>query len=262
MKLNSQQLAVQEQFEKQSSNYGSSHQILSHLEDLQSLVPYVSIPAHAPALDIATGGGHTALFLARMGCEVTASDISEAMLEVARRLAAAEGFSIHTRQHAAEELPYPAESFAIVSCRVAPHHFTNPAHFVQEAVRVLMPGGFLIIIDTTVPDDSPEAAQWLDRVEKLRDPSHVRLIPPAEWLSLCRQAGLETQFWHVTPVKQLDLEEHFRRANTPMENRKEVLRLVEEASPVVRESYRITKEEEKITWFWPRLGLVARKAMD
>jgi ubiquinone/menaquinone biosynthesis C-methylase UbiE len=261
MKLDPQQLAAQVQFEKQSSNYGSSHKILSQLEDLKLLVQHISIRCNAPALDVATGGGHAALFLARMGCEVTASDISEGMLEMATRLAAAEGFFIHTRQHPAEELPYPAESFAIVSCRVAPHHFTDPVRFVQEAARVLMLGGFLLIIDTTVPDDSPEAAQWLDRVEKLRDPSHVRLIPPAEWLSLCRQAGLEPQFWHVTPLKQPDLEEYFRVANTSSTNRQEILRMVEEASPAVRKSYHLSKEEGKITWVWPRLGLVARKAL-
>lgn len=259
MKLDFQQVAAKVQFDRQSSHYGSSHQILSQLDDLKSLMQYISLPCKAPALDIATGGGHTALFLARMGCEVTASDISEAMLEVAVRLAAAEGFSIHTRQHPAEELPYPAASFAIVSCRVAPHHFADPARFVQESARVLIPGGYFLVIDTTAPDDSPEVAQWLDSVEKLRDPSHVRHIRPSEWLSFCRETGLELVFWQITPLKQSDLEEHFNRANTSPARRQEVLRLVEGASPVIQSYYHLSKENGKITWIWPRLGLVARR---
>lgn len=259
MKLNSQQAAARVQFDKQSANYGSSHSILSHVEDLQNLIQHISIAPNARALDVATGGGHTALFLAKRGCEVTASDVSEPMLKVANQLAASEGFSIHTRQHPAEELPYPAESFSIVSCRVAPHHFTNPELFVREAARVLVRGGYLLLIDTTVPDNAPEAAQWLDRVEKLRDPSHVRLIPLLEWLSFCRESGLEPTFWQITPIKQPNLEEHFRVANTPAANRQEVLRLIEEASSSICSIYQISEEEGKISWVWPRLGLVARK---
>ncbi len=260
MKLDSQQAAAQAQFDKRSSQYGSSHMILSHVEDLESLIQHVSLPPKSRALDVATGGGHTALFLAKMGCEVTASDITESMLEVATRLAAKEGFSIHTRQHPAEEMPYRAESFDIVSCRVAPHHFTKPALFVREAARVLVPGGCFLLIDTTVPDNSPEAARWLDRVEKLRDPSHVRLIPPSEWLSYCREAGLEPTYWQVTDLKQPDLEEYFCIANTPTANRQEVFRLVENAPQIARNNYQLAQEDGKITWIWPRLGLIARKA--
>lgn len=259
MELDPHQLTTQEHFDKQSSYYGSSHQILSQLEDLKFLLQHISLPLHAPALDIATGGGHAALFLAKMGYEVTASDISQSMLDTAAQLAAAAGFSIHTKQHPAEELPYPDASFALVCCRVAAHHFTSPARFIQEAARVLKTGGAFLVVDTTVPDDYPEAAEWLDQVEKFRDPSHVRLIPPAEWLYLCRRAGLAPQFWQVTPLKQPDLEAHFCRANTSEENRQKVLQLVENASPIVRSHYSLGREEGKVTWFWPRLGLIARK---
>ena len=74
--------------------------------------------------------------------------------------AEAEGITNVTWTEApAEALPFPDATFCLVTCRIAPHHFLDLAQFLRETTRVLKPGGHLVLVDTTVPDDSPEAAE-------------------------------------------------------------------------------------------------------
>jgi len=241
------QHAAQEQFQKQSHRYARGH-ILENTQDVTAALAGLAIPAGAEALDIATGAGYTAFCLARAGFRVTASDLTPAMLERVREGAAERGLEIQTRQHSAEELPYAAGSFQLVACRVAPHHFSSPGDFVRESARVLKPGGWFVLIDGTVPDDSPEAVAWLHQVEKLRDPSHNRLLPPREWRSLCAASGLVVQRSEVAFRKQPDIE-----------NREKAQALIASATVPIREHYRLAEEDGKTVWWWPMLTLVARK---
>ncbi len=256
--LNDAQKASRDQFQKQSARYGKSH-ILANVEDVAALLDGVSFPAGARALDVATGGGHTALYLAGRGLSVTASDITPAMLENTAKLAAERGLSIETVLHEAERFPYQDAAFDVVTCRVAAHHFSDPRQFVAEAVRVLKPGGYLMVIDGSVPDGEPEAEEWLHQVEKLRDPSHGRFIAPAVWVRWVRGSGLELVECATTPFKQPDLEWYFQTAATTEENRARVMALVESAPESVRRAFRLAVEDGKVVWWWPRLGLLARK---
>lgn len=259
MALDATQRAAQEQFDRQSRNYGRSH-ILSNVADVDAALAHTSLPARARVLDVATGAGHTGLHLASLGHEVTCADLSAAMLERVREGAAERGLHVETRQHPAEELPYADGSFELVTCRIAAHHFSSPAAFVRETARVLRPGGTFLLIDGSVPDDEPEAEAWLHQVEKLRDPSHARLLPPREWKTLCTDAGLEVCHAELTELKQPDLEWYFETAATSAENRAKVRELVATASEHVRNVYRIADEDGKIVWWWRRLALVARKS--
>src|SRR5580658_9431532 len=83
--LDTVQAASAEQFDRQSSRYGKSH-ILADTGDVAEALEGVSPAAGARALDVATGGGHTALRIARMGWRVTAGDVSQKMLEGAAKL--------------------------------------------------------------------------------------------------------------------------------------------------------------------------------
>jgi SAM-dependent methyltransferase len=80
-----------------------------------------------------------------------------------------------------------------VTCRIAAHHFVDVHAFVRETVRVLKPGGSLLLADTTVPDGDEEAAHWQNAIELLRDPSHMCNYTPLEWQAMLREAGLMVQ---------------------------------------------------------------------
>jgi ubiquinone/menaquinone biosynthesis C-methylase UbiE len=252
------QQAARDQFQRQSANYGKSH-ILANTEDVAAALSGIEIPPGSSALDLATGGGHTAVYLASRGYSVIAADISPAMLESARGLAAERGMSLQVGLHEAEKLPYSENSFNLVSCRVAAHHFSDREAFVREVTRVLKPGGHFLLIDGSVPDGEPVAEEWIHELEKLRDPSHGRFLSPTAWRELCQRNGLQVLRCETVPFKQPDIEWYFQTAGTTLENREKVRRLVRNAPEPARRVFRISEEDGKIVWWWPRLSLVARK---
>jgi ubiquinone/menaquinone biosynthesis C-methylase UbiE len=252
------QLASQEQFDERAGQYGKSH-ILADTADVEKAVGELKFRPGTLALDVATGAGHTAIYLAEKGFQVTAADISTGMIEQAKKLAAEKGVKIDFRLHPAEKLPYPDNTFGLITCRVAAHHFSSPETFIQESARVLKTYGYLVLIDGTVPDDHVEAHDWMDTLERLRDPSHVRFISPNVWRRWCVHYGLTVTKVQVESFKMPDVNWYFNVANTPPENRKKVLEMLAKAPGSVRELFKIGQEDGKIIWYWRRVTLVAGK---
>jgi ubiquinone/menaquinone biosynthesis C-methylase UbiE len=81
-------------------------------------------------------------------------------------------------------LPLPDAAFSVVVTRYSFHHFLDPKAVLAEMVRVCRPGERVAVID--VFTSGPEHAEVYNRVEKLRDPSHVRALPLAELTGLFR----------------------------------------------------------------------------
>jgi ubiquinone/menaquinone biosynthesis C-methylase UbiE len=256
--LDTKQAASARQFERQSDRYGKSH-ILANTEDVEAALKDLSVPAGGTALDIATGGGHTALWLARHGWKVTAGDIAPRMLLNAAKLCAEAGLTIETKLFPAEELPFADSTFDLVTSRVGAHHFSSPAMFVTGVARVLKPGGRFLLIDGSVPDDDPPTEEWLHHVEKLRDPSHGRYLSRKTWEAFVRDAGLTIERSELQPLKQPDLQWYFDTAATPPENREQVMAAVGGAAKRVRTALRLRNERGKIVWWWPHLTLLAVK---
>lgn len=145
------------------------------------------------ALDIATGGGHTALKFAPRVRRMIATDLTHEMLLAARQhIDASSTTNVSYAQIDAEMLAFPAGTFDLITSRIAPHHFADPFRFVQESARTLKPGGLLLVQDLCVPEDD-RAARYLDAFERLRDPSHARMYAEYEWRGMFLDAGLTVE---------------------------------------------------------------------
>ena len=240
------------------SGHGRSN-ALADTGDIEKALADLKLRPATPALDIATGDGHTAVFLAQKGCHVIASDTSTACINRAMKFAAEQGVNIDFREHPAETLPYPDNTFGLVTLRGEAHHLKAPEQFFREATRVLKMYGYLVVIDTTVPDDHVEAAQWMDTLERLCDPSHTKYVTPSFWKKWAGDNGITIAKVQVEPLKQPDLNGYFNAVNTPPENRKKVLEMIAKAPASVREVFKLAQEDGKIVWYWRRITFVAGK---
>lgn len=214
-------------------------------------------------LDIGTGAGHTAIAFAPAVKRAIAYDLTPQMLEEVERNAAAKGVTnVETRQGGAESLPYPNASFELVSCRLTTHHFANLPQALAEMARVLKPGGKLIIMDTTVPED-PELDREINEIEILRDPSHVRNYPASEWRSLVEAVGLNISFLennYYDEGDQMDFGAWTRRIGTSAENVAALEKLFQGARPALANALKIdVSQPGKIGFALPRITFIAAK---
>jgi ubiquinone/menaquinone biosynthesis C-methylase UbiE len=190
---------VQQKFGAAAADYAASS-VHAKGESLARLVALVGPQRHWHVLDVATGAGHTALALAPHVAHVVASDITDPMLVEAARLAKERGLrNVETAHADASALPFPDRSFDLVTCRLAAHHFPDPAGFMSESWRVLKPGGAFALVDNISPDtdtlpgasreEAYRTAADYNAYEKLRDPSHGRCLSLAEWSALLTRTG-------------------------------------------------------------------------
>ncbi|MCU0498813.1 MAG: class I SAM-dependent methyltransferase [Anaerolineae bacterium] len=166
------------------------HQTLAKGAGVAEIIALAALEPDHRVLDIATGGGHTALALAPYVHQVIATDLSTKMLGAARsNHQQSDVHNLHYVNHDAERFPFPDDHFDRVTCRVAPHHFPDIFRFVLESTRVLKSGGWLIVQDLYVPEEE-RAARYCDAIEKYRDPSHHRMWSESEWRGAFLDAGL------------------------------------------------------------------------
>jgi SAM-dependent methyltransferase len=123
------------------------------------------------ALDVASGGGHTARRLREAGLEVVTLDPAPGMRPDVVAWA--------------EDIPFADSSFDVVVSRIAPHHFADIGAALRELARVS--GDLVLVVDNVYGGDAVEEA------ERLRDPTHVRCYSGAEWRALFEQAGLRVE---------------------------------------------------------------------
>ena len=168
-------------------------------------------------LDIATGGGHTALAFAKAGAQVVATDLTPEMLRAAEAFCKEEAPEVTGNltftPAAAETLPFESASFDLVTCRIAAHHFADPKAFLRESARVLRAGGRFMLVDNIAPTPN-ELARVMNHIEKVRDPSHAEAYTLSMWLSWFEETHLE--LLHLSRWEtHKDFREWLARSQTP-----------------------------------------------
>lgn len=211
-------------------------------ESLDRLIDLAAPRPEWRVLDVATGGGHTALAVAPHVREVVASDLTPEMIQAARRFIASKGITnVSYREADATALPFGEGEFDMVTCRIAPHHFPDVPRFVEEMHRVLRPGGVAIVIDNVVPEE-PVAAEYINRFERMRDPSHNRSHSESDWMRVFQEAGfhdIHAEFFR----KARDFEEWTGRTSADEETKVKLRAMLEEAPPTAR--YVLAPERDK-----------------
>jgi SAM-dependent methyltransferase len=160
--------------------------------DLDLLVEWCEPGPGVLALDVATGGGHVARRLRDAGCEVISVDPAPGMQP--------------TVVAPAEAIPFADDSFDVVACRIAAHHFDDVAAALRELARVTR--------DRVVVEDNVFVSEAVEEAEKLRDPTHVRCYSEDEWRGFFAAAALrlegEQEF-----ERRADVEAWLARVDTP-----------------------------------------------
>lgn len=251
------QALIRRQFSAHAQAYVTSR---DHQSDatLAKMVALLKLTPNSRVLDVATGGGHTALALARETPHVVASDLTHRMLQAARgALRAAGPAPVGYVQADAHSLPWGDDRFAAVTCRVAAHHFTDVARFVRECARVTRVGGRVAVIDNITPADPP-AARYVNALEKLRDPSHGWEYSAPDWESFFRAVGLE-----IVHVEQSRMSLQFHgwveRMSVPEVNRRQLRALLHHAPGAARESLHPREEDGQLVFDLGKVLVIGRK---
>jgi ubiquinone/menaquinone biosynthesis C-methylase UbiE len=137
-------------------------------------------PPFGRVLDLACGPGIVAETLAPLAEFLEGVDATPRMVELAAaRLRAAGLANAAFRVGAAESLPFGDAAFDAVVTRLSFHHFPDPAAVLGQVRRVLRPGGRLVAADVVSSEDAAESALH-NALERLRDPTHERMLAPSE----------------------------------------------------------------------------------
>jgi ubiquinone/menaquinone biosynthesis C-methylase UbiE len=251
--MSDQARRVQEQFGGSAAAYVTSPGHAAG-DDLDTLVAWGRALAPNRALDVATGGGHTALAFAGIARHVTACDLTEPMLRAARGMVRERGGAAAFVAGDAVSLPFHEGAFDVVTCRIAPHHFPDVAGFVREVRRVLRPGGSFLVQDILGHDDA-EAAAFITEVERRRDPTHIRAYRAVEWKAFLRAAGL-TIMESTIKRKVRPWEEWTTRTRMSPEGRRDLDAFVLAAPETCRAAFDFTLAGSRVESFTDRMLLL------
>lgn len=178
---------------------------------LSEIVKKSGVAKSHRVLDVATGAGFLALEFAKnartvIGCDITRNMLMKAIEKQELSGLDNTGFLLSD----VESLPFPDESFDIVSCRFAFHHFPDPGKALAEMKRVSKKR--IIIVDGVSSEDRDKSL-FHNHIEKLRDPSHVRIYALGEMKNMVKDSGAVISGLTHRDIPQ-DFEDWMNRAGT------------------------------------------------
>lgn len=145
---------IQNMFSRVAANYDRANTILSmgiHHVWRHQLVKWAALEREEKILDCATGTGDLAIKMKKTSptSEVVGTDFCEPMLEKAKEKDSTQ--QIHFQWADAMSLPFPTQSFDLVTISFGIRNVQNPQQALSEMFRVLKPGGRLMVLEFGQP---------------------------------------------------------------------------------------------------------------
>lgn len=157
----------------------------------EAMVRLSGVKSSDPVLEVACGPAFVGLLFAEKARSVVGVDLAQ--LDKATTLKTRRDVkNLSLVEGDVNSLPFASESFNVVACHKAFHHFSKPAHVLQEIHRVLSTRGRLVLGDSLSSDDPAKSALH-NEIERLRDPSHVKMYSSAELQSFVSCAGFQIE---------------------------------------------------------------------
>jgi SAM-dependent methyltransferase len=199
------------EFTQQAETFNNSATARSE-EMLDRLVAVAAPREGERWLEVACGPGIISrAFAAHVG-HVHGVDMTPAMIDLARREAAAAGIVNATFAVGdATALELAPSRFDGAISRFSIHHIPVPGRVFVQLAQVVRPGGPIVLADH-VADADGTAAAWSQEIERLRDPSHWACLPVERLRALGARAGLTLEHDETVPL-ELDFDDWLKRGS-------------------------------------------------
>lgn len=244
---------IQQNFGKNASNYRYSS-VHNDPVDLDRMVKLLNPQLEDKVLDVATGAGHTAIKIAGYIKKVVAIDITREMLSQAKKQSDEKGIdNIEFCIEDVHNMKFADNTFDIVASRLAAHHFSNIKNALKEMCRVLKPGGKLYILDCSVVDGD-ESEKMYNKIEFLRDSSHVYSYSSRLWNEMLKELPLKVQKTNFYKLRY-ELPMWFDRMGATSKNRDEIFKILNNLSGKTKKEYSFSNDY--ITTY--RIEILAKK---
>lgn len=215
---------IVDQHTHQAEGYAKLTQGMASGDRRAALRAIVGVGADDTLLDVACGPGSVTLDLAPYVRHAVGLDITQAMLDQARKAQGDRGISnVKWVRGDALAIPFPDASFSIASSSAAFHHFEEPAKVLEEMVRVCRTGGRVVVIDVTPQADKTAA---YDRMERMRDPSHNHAHSIEELKAMGSKLGLAEPVVQTSLTGPMPFESVLATSHPEEHSREELLDLM------------------------------------
>ena len=210
--------------------------------DLKKLSDFLSSHTRVnQSIDIGCGAGHISYIISQYSEHVYAFDLLPEMLQVVKDEANNRCLNnINIKQGNVESIPFNDNSFDLAVSRFSAHHWDNILKGIKETYRILKNSGEAIFIDVIAPNNAKHDT-WLQTIEYLRDPSHVRDYSKKEWEKFLKKSNFTILETHNFKLR-LNLNTWVKRMKTPLDKINIIKKIQRDSESTISEYFDIDKE--------------------
>lgn len=248
---------VKDQFNKQAQNF-NQWSITKNEKIHRALFIYCGIQPADVLLDTACGTGVFAIFAAKKIKAVKGVDISENMIEIAKKQAKKSGLkNIEFICGDVENLPCADETFTIVLSKSAFHHMKNYEMVFKEMIRCCQKGG-KICIEDIISYENKKLDDFFETLEIGIDRSHNRSLSKRIIFNLYKQNNIKVLRLFESTA-ELDFKDYINHAVQSKNSKQKINQLLEAGLKDKNISPYFIKKEKMLYWKRKVFTIVGQK---